>query len=246
MPKGRNRNPVKSGKVETQYARQLRRIARHVGDIIRAFPPGDPAVEPVLRRMLSDYATTIGGWAHATASQMLQAVLKQEENAWAERTKGMAASIRREIMSAPTGELMRERLGEQVTLIKSIPLDAAQRVHELTLKGLEDSTRAGEIATEIGRSGEVAASRATLIARTEVARTASLLTEARAVSVGSEGYIWRTAGDSDVRESHDEMEGAFVRWDDPPTLSDGTTTHAGQIYNCRCYPEPVVPEPDAD
>jgi uncharacterized protein with gpF-like domain len=45
-----------------------------------------------------------------------------------------------------------------------------------------------------------------------------------------------------VRESHKAMNGKFVRWDSPPTLSDGTTTHAGQIYNCRCYPDPVLPE----
>ncbi len=40
--------------------------------------------------------------------------------------------------------------------------------------------RASEIAKEIMRSGDVAKSRATLIARTEVARTARVLTQARA------------------------------------------------------------------
>lgn len=154
----------------------------------------------------------------------------------------MSRGLRREIQTAPTGELFQALLNEQVTLIKSLPLEAAQRVHELTIKGLEDSTRASEIAKEIARSGEVAMSRANLIARTEVARTASTLTQSRAEHVGSEGYIWRTSDDSDVRHSHKQMNGKFVRWDSPPTLSDGTTTHAGQIYNCRCYPEPVLPE----
>jgi uncharacterized protein with gpF-like domain len=37
------------------------------------------------------------------------------------------------------------------------------------------------------------------------------------------------------------MEGKFVTWDDPPTL-DGMKGHAGQFPNCRCYPEPVIPE----
>ena len=81
-----------------------------------------------------------------------------------------------------------------------------------------------------------------LIARTEVARTASGLTEARARHVGSDGYFWRTAKDADVRDSHRQMEGKFVKWNEPPTLSDGTVTHAGQIYNCRCYAEPVINE----
>lgn len=173
---------------------------------------------------------------------MLEDVNHRDRQAWQELAAEMSRELRREIREAPTGEVMRGLLDEQVSLIKSLPLDAAKRVHELTIKGLEDSTRASEIAKEIAASGQVTASRANLIARTEVARSASVLTQARAQNVGSEGYIWRTSGDSDVRHSHKQMNGKFVRWDSPPTLSDGTTTHAGQIYNCRCYPEPVLPD----
>ncbi|AHX12932.1 head morphogenesis protein [Dyella jiangningensis] len=192
--------------------------------------------------MLQRYSEALTGWATRTATRMLVEVDARDRLSWAELAGEMSRELRREIQAAPTGELFQALLNEQVTLIKSIPLDAAQRVHELTIKGLEDSTRASEIAKEIGRSGEVATSRANLIARTEVARTASTLTQSRAEHVGSEGYIWRTSGDLDVRDSHKQMNGKFVRWDDPPTLSDGTKTHAGQIYNCRCYPEPVLPE----
>ncbi|EFI2486087.1 phage minor head protein, partial [Escherichia coli] len=62
----------------------------------------------------------------------------------------------------------------------------------------------------------------------------------RALSIGSNGYIWRTAEDGDVRHSHREMEGKFVEWGKPPTL-DGMTGHAGELPNCRCYKEIVFP-----
>lgn len=244
MPKrGKPRTPPpRTGKVERHYARQLRKIARHVGDIISAFAPGDPAADPVIRRALAGYSDSLDGWARVTASHMVDAVEKADAAVWAERTRELGTALRMEIERAPTGRIARELLEEQVTLIKSIPLEAAQRVHDWTIAGIEDASRSKEIAAQILRSNDVAASRATLIARTEVARTASKLTEARALHVGSEGYIWRTSGDSDVRDSHKKMNGTFVRWDTPPTLTDGTTTHAGQIYNCRCYPEPVIPE----
>jgi SPP1 gp7 family putative phage head morphogenesis protein len=154
-------------------------------------------------------------------------------------SEGVRAEIRR---ASPVGKLLQRLQAEQVDLITSIPRDAAKRVHDLTLKNLESSGRTSDIAKEIMRQGEVSKSKATLIARTEVARASSLLTEARAKTIGSEGYIWRTSLDQDVRKSHKKMEGKFVRWDKPPTLIDGTTTHAGQIYNCRCYPEPVIPD----
>jgi SPP1 gp7 family putative phage head morphogenesis protein len=225
-----------------RYAAQLRKVARQIGQLIKGFPPGEPDTVPTIRQMLAKYAEALRPWAVQAAAQMLTDVNHRDEQAWSEMAKEMSVGLRREIHRAPTGQHLQALLAEQVDLITSLPTEAAQRVHELTIAGLEDSTRASEIAKEILRSGEVSESRATLIARTEVARTASTLTQARAQHIGSEGYIWRTSGDSDVRESHKAMNGKFVRWDSPPTLSDGTTTHAGQIYNCRCYPDPVLPE----
>ncbi|WP_288074655.1 phage minor head protein [Pseudomonas sp.] len=197
-------------------------------------------ISSILRR----YADALNDWAIATASRMLSDVDQQDRKAWAARTEEMGRALRDEIRNAPTGEALRGLMAEQVTLIKSIPLEAAKRVHELTLRGIEDSTRASEISREILRSGEVAESRARLIARTEVARTAANLTEARATSVGSVEYIWRTSGDSDVREDHKDLNGKVFRWDTPPVADQhsGSRAHPGTIYNCRCYAEPIIPE----
>lgn len=239
--KKRSRNPVRTSRAERQYQSSLSQVARQVGSIINGFPLGDPSAEPTINQMLQRYSELLNDWAISTAGKMLAEVNQQDRKAWAVMTENMSKALRDEIRNAPTGRLMQQRLAEQVSLIKSIPLDAAKRVHELTLQGIEDGTRASEIAKEIQRSGDVSESKAKLIARTEVARTASALTEARAMSVGSVGYIWRTSGDSDVRHSHAEMNGKFVRWDSPPTL-DKMTGHAGAFPNCRCYPEPVIPE----
>ena len=191
--------------------------------------------------MLQRYSELLNDWAISTASRMLTEVNQEDRKAWARLTEDMSKALRDEIRNAPTGQVMQGLLGEQVMLIKSIPLDAAKRVHDLTIQGIEGGTRASEIAKEIQRSGDVSESKAKLIARTEVSRTSAALTEARAKSVGSEGYIWRTSGDSDVRHSHAEMNGQFVRWDSPPTL-DKMTGHAGCFPNCRCWADPVIPE----
>lgn len=227
---------------ETQYARQLRKVAKKVGEIIKLYG-SDPDQLPKLNLALKQYAAKVKPWARKAAQTMLLDVDRRNEGLWAEATKEMSKSIGREIRTAPTGKSLTAFLEEQVHLITSLPLEAANRVHELTLRGLErGGLRADEIADQIMKTGEVTRNRANTIARTEVARTASAMTMVRAKHIGSKGYVWRTALDSDVRDSHRKMEGKFVRWDKPPTLSDGTTTHAGMIYNCRCYPEPVIPE----
>jgi SPP1 gp7 family putative phage head morphogenesis protein len=228
---------------ERTYLAQLRKVGTRVGKLVgRYVRQQQPGTMAQLTAALQDYSRALAPWARTTARAMLVEVARYDERAWQEHTAGMARAVREEITNAPTGAMLRERLQEQVELITSLPLEAAERVHSLTTQALTDSTRAGEIAKEILRTGEVTENRAKLIARTEVGRTAVELTRARAVHIGSEGYIWRTAGDADVRKSHREMEGKFVAWETPPTLSDGTVTHAGAIYNCRCYPEPVIPE----
>lgn len=233
--------PPRTRGTARRFERQLRKIADHVGSVVQTFPPGDPSVVPTIRSILEKYAESLTDWARAAVSRMLQDVNQQDAQAWAATTRELSRSLQLEIENAPTGQVMRGLLAEQVTLIRSIPLEAARRVHHLTLEGLRNSERASEIAKEIMRSGDVAKSRATLIARTEVARTASVLTQARAQHVGSDGYIWRSSGDSDVRTSHRKMNGKYVSWDQPPTL-DNLTGHAGALPNCRCYPEPVIPE----
>lgn len=235
---------MKTRRVELSYAGQLRKVAQQVGAIINGFPAGDPESVPTITDMLAKYAELLIPWATATASKMLGEVNRRDEQAWFAHANDISRALREEIRTAPTGALMQQLLAEQVTLIRSLPIEAAKRVHELTLAGVEDGTRAKEIAKEIARSGEVSANRANLIATTEVSRTASMLTEARAVYIGSPGYFWRTSEDSDVREDHRILNGKFIPWDSPPIADrrTGARAHAGCIYRCRCYPEPVIPE----
>ena len=228
---------TKARRAEGTYARRLRQLAGQIGLLIKALGGDDVQ----LRAALANYAKTIGPWARAMAQAMLLDVSRRDESIWAARSKDMARDLRKEIQSAPTGEVFRRLMDEQVALITSLPLKAAERVHHLTIKGLEQGTRPAEIAAEIMRTGLVTKSRANLIATTEVGRAATNFTRARAEFVGSDGYLWRSVLDADVRPSHRKMEGKFVRWDSPPTL-DGLTGHAGALPRCRCFPESLVPD----
>lgn len=237
-------NKVRRG--EVAYAVNLRKIAKHIEDIVKAFDPTDKAQIAQLEQALRRYADILTPWARVTAQRMLVDVARRDEKIWREYTKFLGLSLYDEITKAPTGEVMRQLMHEQVTLITSLPMDAAQRVHELATGALYEGTRANEIAAEIMKTGEVTRSRANLIARTETGRAATTLTQARAEHVGSVGYIWRTAKDYDVRKRHKELEGTFHAWNDPPIATDPgqrpIRAHAGAIFNCRCYPEPVLPD----
>ncbi len=230
---------IRAKKVEREYARRLLGVARHVGELIRGFDLTAPFASDKIRSALDRYSHFLRPWAESVGTRMVAEVAQRDERSWFRVANQMGEALRKEIASAPIGDVIRERQAEQVRLITSLPLEAAERVQHMTREGIIKGWRADQIADEIMKTGEVTRSRAELIARTETGRTSTLLTQARAEHVGSPGYNWVTAGDTDVRASHKAMNGKFVAWNDPPTL-DGLTGHAGALPNCRCFCSPII------
>ncbi|WP_307011224.1 phage head morphogenesis protein [Acinetobacter calcoaceticus] len=190
---------------------------------------------------LNDYANTLHHWAQNAAGRIITDVALRDEKTWLIYANDLSRGIREQIRNTDTGAVYQQLLNDQVRLIKSLPLDAAQRIHDLSTRSLIEGNRSSEIAGLIMATGRVTRSKANTIARTEVSRASCVFTQARAENLGSEGYIWRDSDDGDVRKSHHEMSGKFVYWSKPPTL-DRLTGHAGCLPNCRCYPEPVIPD----
>ncbi|WP_308544784.1 MULTISPECIES: phage minor head protein [unclassified Pantoea] len=175
------------------------------------------------------------------SSRLIGTLEVADDAMWRDRSQRISAGLR-ELMNSGTGAVTRSIIDEQVKLFKSLPLQAADHVYDIHNQAIEavvSGKRSSTLKQEIMRTGKVTEARARTIARTEVGRASTAITQARSTAIGSRGYIWRTADDSDVRHSHTQMEGQYVDWAKPPTL-DGMTGHAGQFPNCRCYAEPVI------
>lgn len=138
-------------------------------------------------------------------------------------------------------------IDESANYIKTLPQNIAtrivKRVSRLTLEG----KRASEIAIDIKRYfPEATKASATLIARTQVAKTYAAITQTRAQSVGVNCYIWHDVGGPRVRRSHKHMNNVIVFYNEAPSpeLLIGKKSqgyyHAGGIYNCRCWQEPII------
>ncbi|QUG75981.1 phage head morphogenesis protein [Erwinia sp. E602] len=192
---------------------------------------------------LERYADLIEPWAESVSRRLIDTLEIADDAMWRDRSQRISAGMR-ELMAGSQGQVTRSIISEQVKLFKSLPLQAADRVYDIQNQAIEavvSGKRSSALMQEIMRTGEVTEARARTIARTEVGRASTAITQARSTAIGSRGYIWRTAEDSDVRHSHRLMEGQYVDWSKPPTL-DGMTGHAGQFPNCRCYCEVVIPE----
>jgi len=237
-----HRRFIRAKSIESRYVRALRRIAHQVDALIKAFDLSDEKHANQVIKLLNRYGGMLKPWAQATGMRMLREVEAHNGRTWRRYTKDMGLAMRQELANADIGQVVKDALAEQVRLITSLPLDAAQRVHDLTTEAVVSSQRAKEIAELILDTGHVTRSRAELIARTEIGRTEAEFTKARANYVGSDGYIWRTALDKSVRPLHQKLEGKYFKWTEPPITGDkGERSLPGAIYNCRCYAEVVLP-----
>lgn len=194
-------------------------------------------------------------WLEAYARQAAEAMVTMQrwENARSWREAAMLSSRGREIYAAVRRELRggvgreyRALVDRNAELITSLPgelaVRAVRRASAAALAGQRAESLLGEAVFS-----RVARARARLIARTETAKAQTALTEARAEDLGLEWYEWQTAEDQRVRPSHKKMQSVLVAWSDPPSpesivgqKNPPAPYQAGGIYNCRCYPAPLL------
>ena len=105
---------------------------------------------------------------------------------------------------------------ENVKLIKTIPQQYFDKIETIVFNGTMQGTRARSMISEIVEIGFSTSKRAKLIARDQTSKLNSALNRQRQENLGVEEYIWRTAGDDRVRDSHKRNNGKVFRWDDPP------------------------------
>lgn len=192
-------------------------------------------------------------FVYSAVRRMVTPIAVQNMRTWRMAAKKAAKnpSLYRMLMSEINQGLKSDieiQIEENASLIKTLPTDVAKKVtkdiSDMALKGM----RASEIAKVIReQTDKHSRASAKLIARTEVSKTTTALTKARCDNLDLHWYIWRTMEDGDkVRKSHRIMEGVLVNWNEPPSpeaLAGEKSVgnyHAGNIWNCRCYPEPLI------
>lgn len=196
--------------------------------------PYDNYINDIVKRMVTplaarNYETWRKAARASTRSHFLYTVLMEELK------QGIKKDIDSQVIS-------------NAALIKTLPSDTAQKV----VKDIEEYALSGLRVEEIekliqDKTRQHSRASARLIARTEVSKTTSALTKARSEELGLRWYVWRTMEDGDrVRKSHRIMNDVLVSWNNPPSPEllvkekDVGRYHAGNIWNCRCYSEPLI------
>ena len=220
-----------------QVNRPYHRIAKIIQAIIASHIDENGQIDNLaeLERQLNRYGQSLINWANEFWAELLDRQNNQLLRDW--RGAGLKATA-----DGAQIEMMRSLAAESVHLIVTLPQNAAKVAQAQSRRA---ALLTGERSTELIRQlqglspgyPEYAARR---LARTEVAKAQSDLVRVQAEGVGVTHYIWRTVGDEDVRDTHAELDGQVFAFNDPPYIEGEGRHGPGQIYNCRCYAEPII------
>lgn len=242
-------------RIENQYKRDLVNVSREINKIITRYVTTNKSKfgEKIhlkdikgLEKLLKNYSTTIVDWSRSITNRMFTSLEKSDLHEWERRSKKISQALKNELSSGEIHDRMKLYMDENVNLITSLPIRAAERVHYCVQQNLKTGQRAETLIEEIFKTGRVSESQARTIARTETSRAATGLVKVRAESIDINYFIWHCTHDNRLRKSHKIMDGVLCRWDDPPSPEKLAGEKSvgdylpGAIWNCRCYAEPVV------
>ena len=235
--------------IEKRDARSIRKIMEAFEATLVAYNNPDDVLAA-----LGDYAASeaFKRAAEDIAMKMMTQLGADGNKTWREAAR--EGSMGKEIYKAlkqeligPTGAIYYDLIYQNASLIRTLPDNIAEQVTRYVAREQQKGRRAEEIAQDIQRMfPSRTKANAQMIARTEVSKASTALTRARCDDLGINWYVWRTSEDQRVRDSHRKMDDVLVSWRDPPSpealnreRSYGKY-HAGNTFNCRCYPEPLI------
>jgi len=245
--------PVKMTPAERKYFNAMKLVAKEIEKILKTTLTSATKSQGIKAMgLLKKYSKELSKWATKTVATMFYNVNKDNQKLWNKLSAKMSQELKKELSKAPAKTWMQKYMDDNVGLIKSIPIDAAKRVHKLIKENQYVGLRSTDLIDEIMRIGSISENKAKMIARTETSRYSTALTQMRSESIGADWYVWKAVGDFRTRKGHKRMDGVVVSWNDPPSPEKlvGEKAygeyHAGETFNCRCYPEPILDVDDVN
>ncbi len=236
-------------RIESLYQKTLVQLMKKLQKNIVGLGNPSDILNQIRKFMNNSY---LNEFADSASMKMVTHLFTDAGSTWREaareNSKGriIYEALRKEL-KGPIGFAIKDQIQRNAEIIKSLPLDISREVTRHVLQESLKGRRASDIADDIEALFPLwSKAKAKLIARTEVSKTSTALTQARCEDLGLDWYNWRTSEDSRVRSSHKHMEGVLVKWSNPPSPEELIHAksyghyHAGNIFNCRCYPEPVI------
>ncbi|MDF7370054.1 phage minor head protein [Proteus mirabilis] len=169
------------------------------------------------------------------AKRNLNDSLKQLSGGITIKTPAMPEALKDKIIASTA---------ENVSLIKSIPLQFHQRIESVALRSISQGGEGAKtLLEEIRDTGSVTESRANFIAVDQTRKITTACNYARMKSAGIRKAVWHHSnGSAEPRELHLELDGKEFDLDNPPIINKKTGRRGlpGEEPGCKCFWTPVI------
>ena len=235
-------------RTEKQYERDLVSFYKQVQTTVEGLTTIAEIVAAVEAISKMDW---FQAYAHRTAHNMVKSVLVENAQTWREAArKGQRSYEIHRILKAEFSHNAKflDIIEQNATVIKTLPQTLATSISQKAATEAIAGRRTGEIVQSLlSDAPNLARWQAQRIARTEIAKTQSAITQIRCQEIGINWFTWQTSQDQRVRSSHKHMQGvicAYTDLPDPEKLDHKKSQFGvygpGTVPNCRCYASPVV------
>ena len=173
---------------------------------------------------------------------LIKDVIKNVKIAIPER--GQSFAIIKRVDSEVIKQFKDEYLKTTALPIKNMEQRAIERLRKKLLplvmeEGYTQADLAKVIETEFGMTKR----HADFLARQETKLIKSKIIKDRAIDTGHTRYVWQTAGDQRVRDTHRVLNGKIFDFNNPPIIDElGNRGNPGDDYRCRCIARIILSE----
>lgn len=154
------------------------------------------------------------------------------------RQKGFSVEFQ---MTRAANDVFQATVGENVGLIKSIASEHLQDVQGMVMRSVQQGRKLDDLSKDLEKRYQITKRRAAFIARDQNNKATATITRVRQQGLGIKQARWlHSAGGKHPRESHVAASGKAYDVDKGMYI-DGAWIRPGELPNCRCVAQSVIP-----
>lgn len=207
-------------------------------------PPSQPparALRSVLKRLRAYWMTRFSAAAGELGEHFAQDVGKRSDAALRSILRRNNLSVRFR-MPPELRDVMQAAVGENVSLIRTIPEQYLGRVEQAVMRSVARGRDLASLERDLNKIYRLSKRRVRLIARDQNNKATSQLTQARQLGLGIERGVWQHShAGKEPRPTHVAMSGKeFNIAEGMYDSAEGRNVMPGELINCRCTWRPIV------
>lgn len=223
--------------VKSAYRQNTPEIAELASDESPAM-----AMRRLMRQLSSHWNKQFAKLAKQFAPEFVRRNGRLSDQAFAKALKDAGFTVEFS-MTKSVNDVMQASIGENVSLIRSIPQQYLTEVEGMVLRSVQAGRDLGALSNELRDRYAITKRRAALIARDQNNKATSVINRARQLDLGITEAVWHHSHAGKVpRPSHVDMNGKVYKvaqgmWDE----DEGEYVFPGQLINCRCTAKSIIP-----